>query len=124
MRGSAAVDFLARDAAQSGHHWFGVVARLLRGDGKGGAEVAVGGRNVERREGGIDVGGPARAIGGVGRQQPRDLRAHLIRAPLRRFHARASAAGHQGQQRKQGDRARGRSDTHPVHGAVASANGD
>lgn len=64
---SAAVDFFAGDAAQARHLRVGLEVGLLLDDGDDGAEVVW--RWVEGLglEGGLDVGGPAGAVGDVGR---------------------------------------------------------
>ena len=94
----AAVDLGTRDLAEIGHGGIGAEGRLLLGHREHGAEVRRTRLDAERGEGGVDVGGPALAIGDLRRHQAHDLRSHLGRP--RRLRGLGGAAGEQRDRRQ------------------------
>ena len=74
----AAIDFRARDPAETGHRGVGAKRRLLLGDGKHRADVGETGLEPQGVERGVDVDRPAWAIGDARRQQRGDAGAHLL----------------------------------------------
>ena len=76
-------DFILRDLAHIRHGWVHLVSGLLLGDREHRADVFRAGVDFLGIEGGVDVLGPPRAVGHLGRQQPHDLRLHFGFAALR-----------------------------------------
>jgi len=79
------VDLVARDPTEVGHRRFGAKARFLFGDGQRGTDVGQARRDLQRGERGVEVGGPASAIGQIRREQAGDLRPQLRRTERRRL---------------------------------------
>ena len=78
----AAIDFSAGDFRQPRHRRVGLEVGFLLGHGQYRTQVFITGGQALRSKGGLDISGPALAIGNAGRQQLHDPGPHLLRGPV------------------------------------------